>query len=80
MKRIIFIFICVALFSCIHKNKIENTSQRISTDRGDVLTTKIKLEEHDYFIFRGTDYFSGVVHSASCNYCDSVKSLIKHYE
>lgn len=78
MKKVMFILILIISASCVQMTKPQNPTQIFSVERGDLTVTKIKYEQHDYLIFRGSDYFSAVVHSASCHYCDSIKLMVKN--
>ena len=67
--KILLSILLLSLLSCyqqtIEPNHVINGMNMI----------KYEYEGHDYLIFRGLDYFSAVVHSASCNYCDSLKHI-----
>lgn len=75
-KQFIALFFLIAIAFAVrcsipqdsHKDRVT-----IEATRGDVQMTKMVYENHEYLIFRGSDYFSAVVHSASCSYCDSIK-------
>jgi len=54
----------ITLISCNDHSPTNST--RIEADRGSVVITKVIYEKHEYLIFRGSDYFSAVVHSENC--------------
>lgn len=72
MKISVMLFMLWFFTSCV--SDISTLKYNVPI-QGSVYVTPIKYEKHDYLIFSGVDYTRAVVHSASCNYCDSIKHI-----